>query len=182
MRGEAWCARGRGGWVCGGVGLPPMATPTATMTADTTPTAAMAVLRARNGFREPGQAAVVVVVCMPGASPQHSFGLGQVLVGPVAHTHALRPRTPRRPCALPRRPAPPLASVRRGRLPGGRDHPGQFRPLDGRGHVQPRQHVMQAGDPQTQRVKADRAAWSVSMIAGIPERKLNVRWQWPGSI
>jgi len=27
---------------------------------------------------------------------------------------------------------------------------------------------MQAGDPQTQRVKADRPAWSGSTIAGIP--------------
>jgi hypothetical protein len=93
-------------------------------------------------------------VCMPGASPRHSFGLGQVLVSPVAHTPALRPpnapsavravtgglRRPRRFClawSAPRRPRAPRPA-RAARWPR---------------TLQPRQHVTQAGDPRTQRVK-----------------------------
>jgi hypothetical protein len=50
------------------------------------------------------------------------------------------------------RPAQPRHCGQRGRRPSGHDRLGSFRPLDGRGHVRPRQHVAQAGDPQPQRV------------------------------
>ena len=138
----------------------------------------MAPLRTRNGLCRPGQW-WLWRSCRVLPS-RHSFGLGQVLVSPVAHTHALQSRTPRRPraawtdCA-----ALGFCSARS--ASSGQDRLGRFRPLGGRGHVQPRQHVMQAGDPQTQRVRAGRPAWSVSMVAGIPERKLKMCWQWPGS-
>ena len=88
-----------------------------------------------------------------GCSPQHSFGPGQVLTSPVAHTHALRPRAPR--SAVRAAPAACAAlgvvsSASASKQPGSpRPVPAARRPWQ----FQPRQHVAQAGDPQPQRGK-----------------------------
>jgi hypothetical protein len=156
VRGAGWCARGRGGRGVRGRRLAAAdGGPAATITADTRLSVAMVALRARSGLRPPGRAGagVVVVVCMPGASPQHSWarsGSGE----PRGAHPALRPRMP--PSALRaatgglRRPRRFCSARSASRRPGS---PRPARAARRPWTLQPRQHVTQAGDPRTQRVK-----------------------------